>query len=221
MTTPVPAPAATATPTGTRERLLDTAAPLFYREGVGIGVEALCRAAGVSKRSMYQLFASKDALIAASLDRWAQALRARLFPAADDLRPPRERILDVFERLADASADPDFRGCPFVGTAVEVKDPAHPAAAVARRHKQALTDFFAAEAGRAGAQDPALLAERLTLIYDGASARAVVRAEPLGDLAITTAALLLDTAGVPAAGGEGIHQGAGPAKGFAPPRRPT
>lgn len=182
--------------TATRERLLDAAAALFYREGVGIGVEALCRAAGVSKRSMYQLFDGKDEMIAASLDRSARTLRAQMLPAAADARPPRERILEVFAWLEAASAGPDFRGCPFVGTAVEVKDPAHPAAAVARRHKQALTDFFAAEARHAGAPDPALLAAQLTMIYDGASARAVVRAEPIGDLAVTTAALLLENAGI-------------------------
>ncbi|ONH25881.1 TetR/AcrR family transcriptional regulator [Pseudofrankia asymbiotica] len=176
--------------------MLDAAAELFYRQGVGMGVEALCQAAGVSKRSMYQLFDSKDAVIAASLDRWAQTLRTQMFPAAGDARPPRERILEVFEWLEAASADPDFRGCPFVATAVEVKNPAHPAAAVARRHKQALTDFFAVETRRAGAPDPVLLAEQLTMIYDGASARAVVRAQPLGGIAVTTAALLLETAGV-------------------------
>ena len=42
-----------------RERLLEAAATLTYRDGVGIGIEALCKAAGVSKRSMYQLFTSK------------------------------------------------------------------------------------------------------------------------------------------------------------------
>ncbi|MFD6751779.1 TetR/AcrR family transcriptional regulator, partial [Streptomyces anthocyanicus] len=70
-----------ATPTGastTRDRLLDAAAGLFYREGVGIGVEALCREAGVSKRSMYQLFGSKDEVLAASLERSAPAHQAFL-----------------------------------------------------------------------------------------------------------------------------------------------
>lgn len=57
-----------------RERLLDAAAELFEREGVGVGTDALCRAAGVSKRSMYQLFDSKDAIIAAALERRARAV---------------------------------------------------------------------------------------------------------------------------------------------------
>src|SRR5215470_11503971 len=49
----------------TRVRLLDAVAELIYREGVGTGIQALAKAAGVSKRSMYELFANKDEVIAA------------------------------------------------------------------------------------------------------------------------------------------------------------
>jgi len=82
-----------------RERLLEAAATLTYRDGVGIGIDALCKAAGVSKRSMYQLFKSKDELLAASLEERASAFVAGLLPAADDDRSPRERILHVFEQV--------------------------------------------------------------------------------------------------------------------------
>lgn len=71
-----------------RERLLEAAATLTYRDGVGIGVEALCKAAGVSKRSMYQLFESKDELLAASLKERAAAFVASLLPPAGDGRSP-------------------------------------------------------------------------------------------------------------------------------------
>jgi AcrR family transcriptional regulator len=65
----------------------------IYKEGVGVGVEALCRNAGVSKRSMYQLFASKDDGVAASLDRVAPSYVAALIPSDEDGRLPRARIL--------------------------------------------------------------------------------------------------------------------------------
>ncbi|OXM63259.1 TetR/AcrR family transcriptional regulator, partial [Amycolatopsis vastitatis] len=81
-----------------RERLLEAAAELTYRDGVGIGVEALCKAAGVSKRSLYQLFESKDELLAASLKEGAAAFVAGLLPPPDD-GSPRERILHVFRQL--------------------------------------------------------------------------------------------------------------------------
>lgn len=182
--------------TSTRERLLDAAAELFYREGVGIGVEALCREAGVSKRSMYQLFDSKDAVLAASLQRRAPAYQTLLIPPKDDPRPPRARILHVFERLEEGSTAPGFRGCPFLAVEVELKNPEHPASRVARQVKQALTDFFRTEAERGGATDPGLLARQLTLVFDGAGARAGVGAETLDGLAVATAAALLDVAGL-------------------------
>jgi AcrR family transcriptional regulator len=197
MTNPTPTPTTQpAAPASTRDRLLDAAAKLFYREGVGVGVEALCRTAGVSKRSMYQLFDSKDEVMAASLERSALAYQAFLQSAADDGRSPRARILHVFERLEELAAAPDFRGCPFVATAVEVKSPEHPASVVARRSKDALTAFFQQEAERGGAEDPALLARQLTVVFDGSSAWAVVQAQGLDGLAVATAGALLDGAGI-------------------------
>lgn len=179
----------------TRDRLLDAAAGLFYREGVGIGVEALCREAGVSKRSMYQLFGSKDEVLAASLERSAPAHQAFLVPGADD-RSPRARILHVFERLEELADGPDFLGCPFVSVTAELKAPDHPASLVARRCKDTLTAFFEEEAKRGGADDPALLARQLTVTFDGSGVRAVMQGRGLDGLAVTMAGTLLDAAGV-------------------------
>ncbi|MFB4302427.1 TetR/AcrR family transcriptional regulator [Actinomadura sp. NTSP31] len=198
MIEPTLAPTAPSTSTSTRDRLLDAAARLFYQEGVGVGVETLCRTAGVSKRSMYQLFDSKDEVVAASLERIAPVYQAFLQPA-DAVRSPRARILHVFERLEEAAAAPDFRGCPFLAAAVEVKSPEHPASQVARRCKDELTAFFQREAEHAGAEDPGLLARQLTVVFDGSSARAVVQGQGLDGLAIGTARALLDAAGVKAA----------------------
>ncbi|MFD9588929.1 TetR/AcrR family transcriptional regulator [Streptomyces sp. NPDC059980] len=200
MTQATPTGASTAaapstTASTTRDRLLDAAAGLFYREGVGIGVEALCREAGVSKRSMYQLFGSKDEVLAASLERSAPVHQAFLVPGADD-RPPRARILHVFERLEQLADRPDFRGCPFVSVSVELKAPDHPASLVARRCKDTLTAFFQEEAERAGVEDPALLARQLTVTFDGSGVRAVMQGRGLDGLAVTMARTLLDAAGV-------------------------
>ncbi|MGY4767409.1 TetR/AcrR family transcriptional regulator [Kribbella sp. CWNU-51] len=179
-----------------RERLLDAAGELFYRDGVNIGVDALCKAAGVSKKSMYQLFRSKDELIAESLANRGAAYQTLLHPGAEDDRPARDRILDVFERQDAVVAAGNFLGCPYVSTAVELKNPEHPGSVVARHFKQQLTDFFHRELVKAGAEDPGTLAIQLTIIFDGASARSVVRAQPLGGIGVTTAAALLDAAGV-------------------------
>ncbi|MRH91229.1 TetR family transcriptional regulator [Nocardia sp. SYP-A9097] len=195
MTDPTP-PVAPPGVASTRDRLLDTAAQLFYEQGVHIGVDALCKAAGVSKRSMYKLFDSKDDLVAASLERIAPGYQAALLPADDDNRSPRERILHVFERLEYLEPVQDFRGCPYVAAAVQLKSPEHPASVIARRQKDGLTSYFQYEAERGGAHDAVQLARQLTLVFDGASVRSVVQAHDLDGLAIATATALLDAAGV-------------------------
>ncbi|MFI8896117.1 TetR/AcrR family transcriptional regulator [Streptomyces paradoxus] len=179
-----------------RERLLEAAATLTYRDGVSIGVEALCKAAGVSKRSMYQLFESKDELLAASLKERAGAYAATLLPAADDGRSPRERILHVFHQAESQAGAPEFRGCRYLAVQVELKDQGHPASRVAHQVKANLTAFFRAEAEQGGASDPDLLARQLSLVFDGASARAGIQADNLTGLVAPTVSTLLDAADV-------------------------
>ncbi|GAA4325030.1 TetR/AcrR family transcriptional regulator [Streptomyces venetus] len=182
----------------TRDRLLDAAAEIFYLEGVSVGVEALCRSAGVSKRSMYQLFASKGEVLAASLERVLPSYEALLAPDSqeEEAGPPRERILHVFERLERASAEPAYRGCPYLAALVELKDPGHPASVVARGAKEWLLGFFRARAEEGGARDAELLARQLMLVFDGASARAGAKVETLDGLTTTTVTALLDAAGM-------------------------
>ena len=179
-----------------RERLLEAAAALTYRQGIGVGIQTLCQAAGVSKRSLYQLFDSKDELLAVSLERGAPAHTAWLLPAADDDRSPRERVLHVFGQLESQSAAPDFQGCRYLAVQIELKDPTHPASRVARGVKDGLAGFFRAEAERGGASDPDLLARQLMLIFDGASARAGIGVDHLAGLVSPTVGSLLDAAGV-------------------------
>jgi AcrR family transcriptional regulator len=179
-----------------RERLLAAAATLTYQEGVGIGIEALCRVAGVSKRSMYQLFESKDELLAASLEEHASDYAATLLPAPEDGRPPRERILHVFEQAESQAGTPEFRGCRYLAVQIELKDQNHPASQVARRVKGDLTAFFRTEAERGGASDPELLARQLSLVFDGASARAGIGVDKLPGLVAPTVVALLDAAGM-------------------------
>ncbi|MDH6517658.1 AcrR family transcriptional regulator [Streptomyces sp. SAI-208] len=178
-----------------RERLLEAVATLTYRDGVNIGVDALCKAAGVSKRSMYQLFESKDELLAASLEEQAASYAATLLPAADD-RSPRERILHVFQQVEAQADAPDFQGCRYLAVQIELKDPDHPASRVAHQVKASLTAFFRAEAEQGGASDPDLLARQLSLVFDGISARAGIRADTAAGLVTPTVSTLLDASGV-------------------------
>jgi AcrR family transcriptional regulator len=196
-TTATKSPTSAKAATSSRERLLNAAADLFYREGVAVGVERICQAAGVSKRSMYQLFDSKDAMIAESLRR-AGARTTTAYLTIDDDLAPRDRILTVFRRLEEAAARAGYHGCPFVSTAVELKDHEHEAVVVAADFKGRLTAFFADNARLAGVSDAAEMAEELTVVFDGCAVRAVMRAAPIDGLATRTASAVLDSYGLTA-----------------------
>ena len=163
---------------GARARILAAARELFYRRGINAtGVAELCAAAHVSKRTLYQHFASKDEVVAAYL---ATFIDDASYPpeailARTDLAP-RARLLELFPALV-AGGHP-LRGCPFVNAAVELADPGSPGHRVAAEHQQRFTERLADLAREAGARDPDRVARRLALLYDGAAAQIVVDDRP-------------------------------------------
>ncbi len=158
---------------GARDRLIAAAERLFYTEGIhAVGVDRLCADAEVSKRSLYQHFAGKDEVVTAMLEAQAAKFAAQLAPEG---LPPRERILMLFRALDREADSPNFRGCPFIGAATELKDRDHPAVRVVCEQRAALTEYFAEALRAGGARDADLLATQLTLLFDGASAHSMVR----------------------------------------------
>lgn len=80
---------------------------------------------------------------------------------------PRARLYALFDVLnADFNA-PEFRGCIFITAAAEFTSPTDPAHQVAAAQLQALQQFIFGLAEAAGADDPRLLAEHLTLLIEG------------------------------------------------------
>lgn len=161
---------ATTSPRDPRERILAAAGTLFYRHGIhATGVEELARAAGVSKRTLYTLFTSKDQLIAAYLERMDRDLPLSERSLLREDLAPRERLLALFRR---PPASVQFRGCPFHNAAVELTGPAHPATSVIHAHKQAFLRQLAETARQAGAHDPETLGRQLAVLFEGATALA-------------------------------------------------
>ncbi|MBB6471071.1 TetR family transcriptional regulator [Sphaerisporangium rubeum] len=176
-----------------RERILSTAGELFYAGGIcATGVDRLSEAAGVSKRSLYQRFGGKDALIAEYLSASGTAVTGRLLPPEDDATPPRDRVLALFTTLCERSREPGFRGCPMLNAAAELPDPAHPARVVALEQKLRMRDFFSRQAAAMGAEDPGSLADQLLMLFDGAMSYVLVRATPVPESVVTAARALLD-----------------------------
>jgi AcrR family transcriptional regulator len=171
------------------ERILAAAGKLFYTRGIrAIGVDTVAAEAGVSKRTLYSHFPSKDALITAYL-------MARFTQVAPSDAPVREQILGAFDRLERILGDGSFRGCPYVNAVIEIGDPKHQAAAIAVQFKEQRRLWFRGLLDRLGVRDPDKLATQLQLLNEGALATAVVRGDPaVARVARAAAEILLDAA---------------------------
>ncbi|HEX3381601.1 MAG TPA: TetR/AcrR family transcriptional regulator [Paraburkholderia sp.] len=172
-------------PATARERLLDAAEALIYAGGIhATGVDAIVRQSGTARKSFYTHFESKDALVAAALERrderwmnWFIAGTQRHGKSA------RKRLLGMFDVLRDWFVSADFHGCAFLNAAGEITSADDPIRVVARRHKARLFDFvraecdaFAAEA-EIDARRAAPLARQWLVLLDGAIAVALVSGE--------------------------------------------
>jgi AcrR family transcriptional regulator len=174
-----------------KERILETADRLFYLRGIrAVGVDTISAEIGISKRTLYNHFPSKDELIAAYLAR-----RFNQVPASD--KPPAEQILGTFDSLERRFARTDFRGCPFVNAVAELGAEDQAVKKIAIAFKESRRVWFRdllTQLNVANADD---LATQLTLLVDGSIAQDLVRNDPsMARAAKAAARVLLENAGV-------------------------
>jgi AcrR family transcriptional regulator len=189
------APARTAPEGSPRERLLAAAHELFYGEGIHtVGIDRVIERAGVAKASLYSAFGSKDELVRAYLIDRFDARQRRVAQHLERHHDPRERLLAVFDALAERIAEPDFHGCAFVRACAETSA-SKPVRSVCEDARSWMRGVFVDLCRATGVAAPEALAQQLGLLYDGA----VVAAQMDHDLdaatsARDTAAALLDAA---------------------------
>jgi AcrR family transcriptional regulator len=165
----------------TREKIIDAANRLFYREGIrAVSVDAVAEAAGLTKRSLYYHFTSKDELIAdylrlrdhPNLTRYAAWYAA----AGGDLV---DKIGAVFDHLATEANRPGWKGCGFLRTAAElVNQPGHPALKIGVEHKKRVEAWFAEIFAENGVSEPARIARQVSLLIDGAFSQGMLYRDP-------------------------------------------
>jgi AcrR family transcriptional regulator len=162
----------------TREHVLEVAHDLFYGRGIrATGVDQVAAAAEVAPTTLYRLFGSKDGLVGAYVERADRQTRswvdAAVGAAGED---PRARLLAIFDTLTELLRPPSYRGCACLMALAEYPDkdsPPHEHAVVAKRW---VRDRFAALvddlAKTASVVQPAVLADELALVFEGAQAAA-------------------------------------------------
>jgi AcrR family transcriptional regulator len=182
-----------ARPPSPRSRILATAVDLFYRNGINAtGIGELVEVAGVSKRTLYQLFGSKDELVVAYLRTISTSVPTGEDSLADTGLAPRDRLLALFGR---PRTDDRFRGCPLHNASVELADPHHPGRAVIATHKREFLDRLVATAKEAGAADADVLGRQIFALFEGAMALTTSVGDPESfEFARSAAVLLVNSA---------------------------
>jgi AcrR family transcriptional regulator len=185
-------------PEQTRGRILEAAGRLFYRDGIRpVAMDAVAEMAGITKRTLYYHFDSKDDLVIAYLRHTGERLDASLAQAMSRRGGSAiDRLQGLFEDLEVRFAREEFRGCPFVTAAAELTESA-PARAEAATYKERMRAWFESMVRELGARDPVALSEQLAILLDGAIAIWLVRRDPRAAARAREAALVLIQLAIP------------------------
>jgi AcrR family transcriptional regulator len=172
-----------------RDRLLDAADELFYREGVqSVGIDRIIEHAGVAKASLYNCFGSKEELIRAYLQRRHASNLARITAALGSAGTPRKRLGAFFDAQDELLHRPTYRGCAFVAASAEAT-PGSAITEVSEEYRGAVRDILAGIGRDAGLADPEGFGRTMVILYDGAGLAARMDRDLSGAVAAKAAAL--------------------------------
>lgn len=180
-----------------RERILETACELFYREGIqNVGIDRIIAESGVAKMSLYNHFKSKDALIEAFLrqrdQQWRDWFVTRVEERSAD---PKQRLLILFDVLQEWFESPSFRGCAFINATVELANPHHPGCQAALDHQLAVYQYIFDLVKAEGLEPAEPVARQVLLLVQGAIVIAMMQDRSQAAAEAKRAALtLLDSA---------------------------
>jgi AcrR family transcriptional regulator len=159
-----------------RDRLIDTAADLFYERGLSnVGINEVTERAGVARMTLYNNFDSKEALALAAFERQAEARRALIEKRLERARTASDAVKAMFDVSEQFATESGFRGCPFINVAVQGPQPEGAMHALVRAHKAWIRARFRDIAARAGHRRPDTTAQQLLALLDGASVEAFIQ----------------------------------------------
>ncbi|GAA2829002.1 TetR/AcrR family transcriptional regulator [Kitasatospora sp. CM 4170] len=158
-----------------RTALLDAAERLYYEKGIqAVGMDEVRTASGLPLKRIYRLFAAKEDLVVAVLQRRDERWRGRLAAHVEQVGDPRERVLAVFDWLAGWFAEPGFRGCAWINAFGELAPSSEAVLAEVRSHKQAFHDQIAGWVHATGLP----VVEPVHLLAEGAIVTAAITGDP-------------------------------------------
>ena len=159
-----------------RNQLIETALRLFSQYGFhAVGIDRVVEEAGITKKTLYNHFRSKNELILAALRRNDAEFRNNFVRSVESKgKTSRERLLAIFDVAEEWFLSNTFYGCTFINAIAEFSDRWKPIQHICKEYKQLVTDYIANLARDANAENPEELAERLSLLLEGAIVTAQV-----------------------------------------------
>lgn len=153
-----------------RDQIVSQALKLFYQQGFNAtGIDLIIKEAGVSKKTLYNHFKSKDELILATLRKRDELFRNNLMRETERLAAePRDRLLAIFDVVGDWFKEKTFSGCMFINAAAEFSDLGNPNHILCAEHKRLVREYIRDLATQAGAIDAEELSQQLNLLIEGA-----------------------------------------------------
>ncbi|MET7666338.1 helix-turn-helix domain-containing protein [Streptomyces sp. NPDC005373] len=158
------------TMTPAARRVLEAAARLFYERGIhAVGVDLIAAEAGVTKKTLYDRFGSKEQIVVEYLADRDERWRAFLAQCLDAAQPvSAARVLAVFGASRAWSAKNSSKGCSMVNAHAEISDPSHPAYPIITGQKEWMLALFTDLAGDIAPGRAAQLGRTLMLLHEGA-----------------------------------------------------
>ena len=155
----------------TKQKLLNSARDLFYRHGFqATGVDAIAKAAGTTRQTLYNHFENKDQL-AVEVVRHRDALWRKELSEQTKLRGGDDaaaQLLSIFEILREWFSNDGFAGCLFIGAAIEFPSATDPIHKAAKANFDAIRVLIAEIASKNRFLDPQSFAEKFNIIIEGA-----------------------------------------------------
>jgi AcrR family transcriptional regulator len=166
--------------TSPEERLIAAGQRLFCREGIhATGIARLLTEAGVSRKTLYERFGSKERLLHVVLKREGEAWRNWFARGLANTRgTPQERLLAAFDLLGEWFRQPNFYGCAFINAVAEHDKIAMPLSELAITHREETNRLLLDLARQTGAAEPELLVEKISMLIDGAIVTAMMTRQP-------------------------------------------
>ena len=164
----------------TRRQIIDAAYALFRGRGyTRVNVDEIAAAAGITKRTLYSHFESKDALLEGVLEEQHERAFAAFQTFGRQLVGKPETIVRLlFADLLKWSATSKWAGSGFTRLAMELADlPGHPARRIASAHKRLLEVHLAGAFAAAGVKNAASCARQIWILSEGAMALVLIHGD--------------------------------------------